>query len=604
MRTWIWILLASALPAQTLPWIDLSGTWHLSYQDSPGQADPGFDDSRWSTVSLPGPNFTQPVYFWLRKSFDLPAGLEGAKLALTLGKITENYELFVQGLRIAQVGDYSAGQSRLARPRTFDLPSLPAGRVTIALRCRPARLLGMVGSNAWQNAPDTGPYLLTGGANAPRTSGIAFLDRLRLTRTLDLVTGVALLCLGLIPLLMFLKERTRWAYFWLAMHAFAVGVRRMQIVLLIGPDSTPWASYFSPQAAHLMMLLEFVAAALALPAFWFRIVGWPLVVLYMLRVWPEWPFRGIQVLAPLVLVWAWRQSSGRTSGRLWILGGAAILWLLQVRVDNSTNTVFELLPDAQLRIGPYTISDQPVAAAVFTLAMVLVLVRGLLADRTEKQRLGAELEAARVVQQLLLPAAGEHTSAFDLEAVYEPASEVGGDFHWSRVDNGGALIAVVGDVSGKGLKAAMLVSVAIGILRTVKSSSPAEILATMNEGLAGHTGGGFVTCCCVRFDLDSPVTLASAGHPAPYADGRELIVATGLPLGIAPGVTYEESITAGTYFTLVSDGVVEAENAQRELFGFDRTREISTKSAQEIAHAAKAWGQNDDITVVTVRRNA
>ena len=76
----------------------------------------------------------------------------------------------------------------------------------------------------------------------------------------------------------------------------------------------------------------------------------------------------------------------------------------------------------------------------------------------------------------------------------------------------------------------------------------------------------------------------------------------GLPLGIAPGVEYAEFVTRGQQFTLVSDGVVEAENSTRELFGFDRTREISTKSAQQIADAARAWGQNDDITVVTVKR--
>jgi sigma-B regulation protein RsbU (phosphoserine phosphatase) len=162
----------------------------------------------------------------------------------------------------------------------------------------------------------------------------------------------------------------------------------------------------------------------------------------------------------------------------------------------------------------------------------------------------------------------------------------------------------VGDVSGKGLKAAMLVSVAVGILRNEKSSSPAAILSALNNGLAEHTGGGFVTCCCARIDRDGTVTIANAGHPSPYRDGREVAVAAGLPLGVIEGVAYEESAVPGERFTFVSDGVVEAENPQRELFGFERTREISTQSAREIAEAAKAWGQNDDITVVTVRRRA
>ena len=100
------------------------------------------------------------------------------------------------------------------------------------------------------------------------------------------------------------------------------------------------------------------------------------------------------------------------------------------------------------------------------------------------------------------------------------------------------------------------------------------------------------------------MTIANAGHPSPYCDGREVTVEAGLPLGVVAGVTYEESVVQGERFTFVSDGVVEAENSRRELFGFDRTRESSTKSAREIAEAAKAWGQNDDITVVTVRRSA
>jgi serine phosphatase RsbU (regulator of sigma subunit) len=104
--------------------------------------------------------------------------------------------------------------------------------------------------------------------------------------------------------------------------------------------------------------------------------------------------------------------------------------------------------------------------------------------------------------------------------------------------------------------------------------------------------------------MDGTVTIASAGHPAPYLEGREVETPPGLPLGLAAGQEYSEiRLPAGTgVVTLVTDGVVEAENAAGELFGFERTRAISGKSAGEIAAAAKAWGQNDDITVVTVRR--
>ena len=97
-------------------------------------------------------------------------------------------------------------------------------------------------------------------------------------------------------------------------------------------------------------------------------------------------------------------------------------------------------------------------------------------------------------------------------------------------------------------------------------------LAALNEGVVGHTGGGFVTCCCARFAPDGDTTLANAGHLSPYCDGQEVELEAGLPLGIAAGVSYAETVVRGNRFTFVSDGVVEAENGKRELFGFDRTR--------------------------------
>ena len=116
---------------------------------------------------------------------------------------------------------------------------------------------------------------------------------------------------------------------------------------------------------------------------------------------------------------------------------------------------------------------------------------------------------------------------------------VGGDFYQVLERAGGSRVVLVGDVSGKGLKAAMLVSVTVGMLRRERSSSPAEILAGLNEGLAGRCGGGFVTCCYAN----GTVTIANAGHPSPYCDGREVEVEAGLPLGIAPGVEYAEFVT-------------------------------------------------------------
>jgi serine phosphatase RsbU (regulator of sigma subunit) len=166
-------------------------------------------------------------------------------------------------------------------------------------------------------------------------------------------------------------------------------------------------------------------------------------------------------------------------------------------------------------------------------------------------------------------------------------------------------LVLVGDVSGKGLEAAMVASEAVGAFRSTTAVSPREILQTLNRALCGQGRHGFVTCLCARIEEDGRITLAAAGHPAPYVDGIEFAVPGGLPLGISAAVEYEEfPLQMAGQVTFFSDGVVEAANAQGELFGFDRTAAISRQPAADIAEAARAWGQNDDITVVTVRRAA
>lgn len=165
-----------------------------------------------------------------------------------------------------------------------------------------------------------------------------------------------------------------------------------------------------------------------------------------------------------------------------------------------------------------------------TFAMAILLNRRAARMDAERQRLGREMAAAAEVQSLMLPGSAQAGTEIVIDTVYQPASEVGGDFYHvlDRVD--GSRVALVGDVRGKGLKAAMLVSVAIGALRREKSSSPAEILAGLNEALLGQ--GGFVTCCCIRYTPGGELTVASAGHPAPYCDGREVDLVAGLPLGV------------------------------------------------------------------------
>jgi len=190
-----------------------------------------------------------------------------------------------------------------------------------------------------------------------------------------------------------------------------------------------------------------------------------------------------------------------------------------------------------------------------------------------------------------------------LEAVYKPASQVGGDFFQViGVPNGSALV-VVGDVSGKGMPAAMTVSLLVGTFRTLAhySRSPGEILRAMNLRMLGRTNDGFTTCIVLCIDPDGTVTGANAGHLQPYLGDRELELSSDLPLGLHRESKYTESkfrLKPGDQLTLVTDGVPEARNAAGELLGFEKTAAISTKSAEDIAEVAKEFGQVDDVTVV------
>ena len=161
----------------------------------------------------------------------------------------------------------------------------------------------------------------------------------------------------------------------------------------------------------------------------------------------------------------------------------------------------------------------------------------------------------------------------------------------------------VGEVSGNGLRAAMTVSTILGALRTLPAASPGELLRALNRMLAGQLQGGFVTCCVAHIAPSGTVTAANVGHLAPYRNGEEIALESGLPLGVTTDADYAESaltLVPGDILTFVSDGVVEAKSAAGELFGFERTCLISGHSAEQIAAAAQQFGQEDDITVLTL----
>jgi sigma-B regulation protein RsbU (phosphoserine phosphatase) len=255
--------------------------------------------------------------------------------------------------------------------------------------------------------------------------------------------------------------------------------------------------------------------------------------------------------------------------------------------------------------GPIPIRFGSIAdfAGIFVIILI-VFVRFLRIQR-DQERASSELAAARSVQELMIPRERPETPGYEVDSIYTPANEVGGDFYHVEAGPNGGLLVVIGDVAGKGLKAAMNVSMLMGALRRAPEIRPAKILAALNRVLSGSES--FTTCQAAWFGADGEVVLANAGHLPPYLNSQEVAVPGSLPLGVLREANYEEVrlyLHPGDRVLLLSDGVVEARKPSGELFGFDRVHNLSNQSAFYIADAAKSFGQEDDITVLTVRRLA
>lgn len=237
---------------------------------------------------------------------------------------------------------------------------------------------------------------------------------------------------------------------------------------------------------------------------------------------------------------------------------------------------------------------------------ILYAVYSYVVEHSRRQSaIAQEMRNARAVQQVLIPQQIPTVPGFKIESVYIPAGEVGGDFFQILPTSNGGVLAVIGDVSGKGMPAAMTVSLLVGTLRTLVhyTQSPGEILMAMNQRMLNRSDGGFTTCLALRVDRDGSLTAANAGHLAPYLNGEEVPLDNGLPLGLSAEADYIETrleLNSGDTLTLLSDGVLEARSKTGELFGFDRTKSLSTGSAEMIAQAAQAFGQEDDITALTL----
>jgi serine phosphatase RsbU (regulator of sigma subunit) len=244
---------------------------------------------------------------------------------------------------------------------------------------------------------------------------------------------------------------------------------------------------------------------------------------------------------------------------------------------------------------------------------------------TERERVEQELKVARRIQQASLPKEVPQLEGWQISPYYRPAREVGGDFYDFHLLSEGRLGLVVGDATGKGVPAALVMSTTCGMLQavsqTLDSSSPGEVLEQVNEALVARIPDNmFVTCFYAILEPESgSLSYANAGHDLPYlrrvgGDAEELR-ARGMPLGLMPGMGYEEKeivLEEGEAALFYSDGLVEAHDPEGEMFGFPRLRALIAEHGEERAlgdslleqlysFVGEGWEQEDDITLLTLR---
>jgi len=625
----------AALPAQSFslitgrePVASLEGLWRFHPGDNPAWADPNFDDSTWPLIRSDESWTKQGYprlagYAWYRFTLQVPDGSKPVDLLLP--RIYTGYQVYADGKLIGGHGSVTPTLAPrfAARPRIYRLPQRAAGPSAIQIAIR-----------VWEYPPIVswvGAGTLAGDSAAGTPAFIARrLDALQAAEQRlianDYAYDLLATVVGLTTLGLFLLRRKEREYLWfsiLLLSSAAAGA-----IYIAGFDSIRFLLYrladeIMTAASVLAALAFFVTVLRIRRSFWWNVafaaaalsplslalyyLQWrPIGIAYALQLFCLLPAY-IWIIAALAI------ASARKNVAAWLLlGPAALLYGYNtydavVRIAKQLgSSIMTGGPDIVVLQRPYPLLLSNLVNDIFVFALLIFLVRRFSLARREEERMAGEFEAARSVQSLLLPATVPSTPGFAVENVYLPAQEVGGDFFQVLPADNGSLLIVVGDVSGKGLKAAMTVSAIIGALRGCTVRSPAQVLAHLNGALCGHITG-FATCSAALLDPNGKLTIANAGHLSPYLNGAELAVPPGLPLGIVEENSYSEiswQLDPNDSLTFVSDGVVEARNVTGELYGFARTSSISAQPAREIAETARTFGQEDDITVVTVRRVA
>jgi hypothetical protein len=632
----------------------LAGPWRFTPGDSPKRsgtllyASPTFDDSTWSRMDLrPAPSAQDPGYGtpgyvpgWTAKGFPHLAGFAWYRLRIRVADSTQPlalkmpdhvddaYQVFANGKLLGSLGDFSGSRVVCfrSRPTVVTLPpSAPDGTTVLAIRFYEEPWVAVEAT-----APDSGGMHESPILGLP--SEVAYLRHQEVAaRFLSVVPAVFVGLLMLIASVgafwIWLLDRGDTTYVWLtgALVATAAGpiVTLVNLFTLQWSQDTGavfinvlryvcllcwiffWQHWFSLRTTAPVRILLIVATLGTIPikiyTFWF---GNSSTVQFELRAAQIAAFAN-GIFGVLLFVNLLRGARKDRTGALLALPPVLLL----------TFSVFELelLDWARIRTSFFPFGLQIGVGDVASLLLILVVgalvarrfIGSQVAQKLARRTIDQEFEQARELQQRVLIPELIESSIFAVETEYKPARAVGGDFFQVIAHPNGSLLVVVGDVSGKGMAAAMLVAVLVGAIRTCadETFAPDAILRTLNDRLLGRAGGHFATCLVAHLHPGGVLTLANAGHIPPFRNGAEIELPGSLPLGLVADAEYAVEgfqLHPNDRLTLLTDGVPEARNAAGHLLGFECLAELSLQSPQAIAQAAIDYGQDDDITIVSV----
>lgn len=637
----------------------LAGPWRFHVGDDPAWASPDFDDSNWEQLTANKPwglqgHDSYSGYAWYRRRISItPAPGTSPDIALLIPAAGAVYQLFWNGVEVGHLGSMPPHLVEMTGgpAQTFGLGPIRHGVLAVRFWGHPPA----------SNADGSGggfyatPYL---GSPEAIAAGKATLDYQWL-RNRQFGFGLTSLytLVAVLSLIGWLRDRKQWLLFWMAVFAFTplaelffrglhISYNALTLNFAVQTEIqvrevAQWFLLLWLLQLHDNRRLVKFARVAGIFTFASGVCDGITGLLYPTVL----SDRGFQIfdvaftapllvaeIFPAVLVTIAFVRRKRLDPARWAVAflaflGATIYAVSNISVQGVRYTHWTLasrLGAPLLVLNGNPLNLLTIVRTLLFVAIVFAVIRYSIAERRRQAGFEQEIQNARELQQVLVPETLPALPGFTLTSAYRPAQEVGGDFFQIIPLDGatadrtmgeegssqaGSTLVILGDVSGKGLRAAMAVSLIVGSIRTLAetTASPAAILAGLNRRLIGRLQGGFATAIALRIDRDGSCTIACAGHPAPFVNEKEMSLPAALPLGLTPGAVYEETrleLVDRDQLALYTDGLLEARSESGKLYSFDRLKSLfaTHPTAEEAAQAAVNFGQDDDITVLTLTR--